>query len=288
MIDVIKDTEFLSEVKKLNEDNFIEKDSFLKDVFKNKDDYIEKTLYGSEEQIKVALVIVLDQLAHIKNDFNYKKDVLEKGLKKRTDDEYPYSNESVINTLKTKSEDWYDRKKASDDERNLKNVFELSGARKNDENIKNKDLLEFNEALNSYEIKKIVYNIKKLVMIECIKDRRINKAIYTNENVYNNGEKYIRIAFNTNDQYMLVMAHLKEENFRNISIKHRKYIKEIQNIPWQLSTSFPIFLNDYEWSLESNYNDVENNYKTKYRRIKNDFEKYDKIYEQEKEEKNGY
>lgn len=54
---VEKDTDFFEKMKKSNDDNFIEKDPFLKDVLKNKEDYIERTLYRKEEQIKVALII---------------------------------------------------------------------------------------------------------------------------------------------------------------------------------------------------------------------------------------
>ena len=41
----------------------------------------------------------------------------------------------------------------------LKQILEISGAKKNDENIKNKDLLEFNTALNYKEIENLLFDI---------------------------------------------------------------------------------------------------------------------------------
>ena len=61
------------------------------------------------------------------------------------------------------------------------------------------------------EIEDILFDIKDLVMVECIKDKRINKAIYTNEQLDVGNETYLRMAFNTNEEYMLTMAHIRKK-----------------------------------------------------------------------------
>lgn len=161
---------------------------------------------------------------------------------------------------------------------------ELAGVRENDENIKNQELLDFAEALDLKEIEDILFDIKDLVMVECIKDKRINKAIYTNEQLDVGNETYLRMAFNTNEEYMLTMAHIRKKTYEGLSNKFTRFVKRVRDIPRELSTSFPIFLDEKEWSLEGNYINKNGNYKTKYRHIKNDFEKYDKPYMNEKEE----
>ena len=65
---------------------------------------------------------------------------------------------------------------------------------------------------------------------------------------------------NTDEEYMLTMAHLNEEKYTSLSRKYRNNIKSIKYIPRSLSTPFPIFLSESEWKKESKYNDLENNY----------------------------
>lgn len=76
--------------------------------------------------------------------------------------------------------------------------------------------MEFNEALNLQKTENIFYDIKDLVMAECIKDKRINKDIYTNEELKLGDDIYLRIAFNTNEEYMLTMAHIRENLYKLI------------------------------------------------------------------------
>ena len=67
-----------------------------------------------------------------------------------------------------------------------------------------------------------------------------------------------------------------------MSRKYRNNIKSIKYIPRSLSTPFPIFLSESEWKKESKYKDLENNYRIRYRNIKNEFEKYDELSKQER------
>ena len=41
-------------------------------------------------------------------------------------------------------------------------------------------------------------------------------------------------------------------------------------------------MSESEWKKESKYNDLENNYRIRYRNIKNEFEKYDELSKQER------
>lgn len=282
--EIILDTDFLENIKDSNNNIFVEKDSFLKEVMKNKKDYVEQIIFGKEEQIKVAIVTPIDQLAHLDFNHKFKKESLNSSLEKRTNDKYKYSKEVIDNEFENQKEMWYNRKTASLDAKHLKELYELAGVRENDENIKNQELLDFAEALDLKEIEDILFDIKDLVMVECIKDKRINKAIYTNEQLDVGNETYLRMAFNTNEEYMLTMAHIRKKTYEGLSNKFTRFVKRVRDIPRELSTSFPIFLDEKEWSLEGNYINKNGNYKTKYRHIKNDFEKYDKPYMNEKEE----
>lgn len=169
-----------------------------------------------------------------------------------------------------------------------KNLYEDSGIRKDDENIKNQKLLDFDEALDFCEIEDVLFDIKEMVMVECFKDKRINKALYINEEIKHGNKKYLRIAFNTDKEYMLTMAHIEKETYLNLAGKFKKYIQKVKNIPRELSTSFPIILDEEDWELENNYVNDDSNYKTKYRHIKNNFEKYDIPFEKKEEELDDY
>ncbi len=281
---IIENTTFLDNLRQSNDNFFIKKDPLLVEIFDNrKEDYIKAAFFGKEEQIKISLVSIIDQLAHIGKENGFKNKAIISGLNKRSSKDFEYSNDKVINEFNSKSEEWYDKTNSSLDMKRLKQVYELSGARKNDENIKYQDLRKFNDAMNYKEIEEILFDLKELVMIECIKDKKINKAIYLKERVENNGEKYMRLAINTNEQYMLTEAHIKEKMYKNLSRIYTNSVKKINNIPRSLSTSFPIFLNKDEWLLEEKYKNAKNDYRTNYRHIRNKYEEYDKIAKEEKE-----
>ena len=279
----IKNTDFLEKIKNDTDKYLIKVDPFLKEILANRNQsFIKDSLFGKKEQIKITLVSLIDQLAHTEYGSKYKNEAISLGLQKRRNERYTYSNELVLNALDLNREEWYDKKNSSIDVKKLKKIYELSGARENDENIKNKDLIEFNEALNFKEVETILYDIKEKIMVECIKDKNINKAIYSNEKVKNRKGTYLRLIFNTDEEYMLTMAHLNEEKYTSLSRKYRNNIKSIKYIPRSLSTPFPIFLSESEWKKESKYNDLENNYRIRYRNIKNEFEKYDELSKQER------
>ncbi|MGN1013136.1 MAG: hypothetical protein ACI4ON_04855 [Clostridia bacterium] len=192
-----------------------------------------------------------------------------------------------MNELESEKDNWYNRKKASYDLKILKKIFEHSGASKNkDDGIKNKDLLDFNSALNYKEIQEILFDLKKIIMVECIRDKRINKAVYLNEQLNIRKGSFIRIAFNTDEQYMLTMSHLDKEIYDSISEKITSKVKKVKDIPRSLSTTFPIFPTEEEWKLEENYKNTENSYRTKFRHIKDKYEEYAQMDKGEKEEIN--
>lgn len=304
LFESIKDgTTFLNEIREGNK-RFVSDDQFLKDILeKRKEDYIMSGLFGKEEQIKISLISLINKLAHEESNNNIKggeeientnilsknkEKALQKGIHIRGLKENKYVNDIVVNELEPIKEEWYDRKKATLDVKKLKQILEISGAKKNDENIKNKDLLEFNTALNYKEIENLLFDIKEIVMKECIKDKRINKAIYSDEVLKINKGFFTRLAFNTDDQYMLTMAHFDKLKYDNISEKFTSNVKKVKRIPRALSTTFPIFLNEEEWSLEEKYKNIESSYKTKYRNIKDKFDEYDKLDTHDEEEINDY
>ena len=68
------------------------------EIFDNrKEDYIKAAFFGKEEQIKISLVSIIDQLAHIGKENGFKNKAIISGLNKRSSKDFEYSNDKVIN-----------------------------------------------------------------------------------------------------------------------------------------------------------------------------------------------
>ena len=99
---------------------------------KNKKDYVEQIIFGKEEQIKVAIVTLIDQLAHLDFNHKFKKESLNSSLEKRTNDKYKYSKEVIDNEFENQKEMWYNRKTASLDAKHLKELYETISKKEDD------------------------------------------------------------------------------------------------------------------------------------------------------------